>query len=543
MTVGQKFIILTTDAADPITGIFAGYPEGFTISIVNGFKGTISYVGGSGNDVVINLTEVPGSVLAPTITSGNGSHTIDPNECNSLNLVITNKSPSPMSGVNATLSTTTPGVIITQPYSTYANIAVSAKGTNATPFQISTLPSFICGTDINLQFIVVSSTGSYITSLVLNTGGTSAAPLRYDNNVSSAIPDIGTINSTNVVAGFTGPLEKVAVSLYLTHTFDSDLNLSLVSPDGTIVPLTIGIGSGADFGSSGADVNRTTFDDAAASVITASAPPYVGTFRPQTTLAGLIYNGTPNGNWKLRVTDNFGGSLGTLRNWSLFLYPVSCGNGGGACDPCLSVISNSITSADLLQAGRWIGNLVTASCGAPKPWPGLGVGSYHFDFYAFTNTSGSEACVTVQLQSSSNLMATAYLNSFNAGNIITNYIGDAGDSTHGDTTTFSSTVPNGGKLLVTVNEVTASANPQPYLLTIYGLPCPAPTLAINQAVPASVVRVHWPTWAGGYQLEGIASLTNTNWVPITNEPLVNLGRYNVTNTMNSTNRFYRLHKP
>ena len=541
-TIGQQFTILNNDGIDAVTGTFNGLPQGATVS-VGGNKFTISYTGGTGNDVVLTLVDVPGAEVSASIASGDGSHTIDPNECNSLNLVITNKSGALMTGINATLSTTTPGVIVSQPYSTYANLAVNGNGTNATGFQISTLPSFICGTDISFQLIVDYSAGSFVTSFTLHTGGAASSPLRFDNNVSTAIPDVGTLNSTNIVAGFTGPLEKVTVSLYLTHTFDSDLNLSLVSPDGTIVPLTIGIGTGADFGSGSADSSRTTFDDAATTLITASSSPFVGTFRPQTTLAALTYNGTPNGSWKLRVTDNFGGSLGTLRNWSLFLYPVACNNGGGVCDPCLSVISNSITGADLIQAGRWIANSVTASCGAPKVWPGLTAGAYHYDIYTFTNTSGADACVTVQLQSSSNLMATAYLNSFNAGNISTNYAGDAGDSTHGDTTTFSSTVTNGGTLLVTVNEVTSSANPQPYTLTLYGLPCPPPSLAIAKVAPANSVRVHWPTWAGGYQLEGIASLAKTNWVAITNEPLVNLGRFNVTNAMNATNQFYRLHKP
>ena len=543
VAIGQQFTILNNDGAEAITGIFAAWPEG-SIAGSFGYAASLSYIGGTGNDVVFTLIDVPGAASTATVTSGNGSHTIDPNECNSLNLVITNKSGALMTGINATLSTTTPGVLITQPYSTYANIAANGKGTNLAPFQISTLPSFVCGTTINLQLIVNATSGDFITSFTLNTGGVSGSPLRFDNNTATGIPDIGTIDSTNVASGFSGPLEKVVVSLYITHTFDSDLtNLSLISPDGTTVPLTLGIGAGANFGVNAADTNRTTFDDAATTAITAGSPPFVGTFRPQGSLANFNFNGTPNGNWKLHIADGFGGTLGTLRNWSLFLYPVACNAGGGACDPCLSVISNSISAGDPLQTGRWVGNLVTASCGVPKPWPGTAAGSLHYDVYSFTNTSGADACVSVQLQSVSNIMATAYLNSFDPVNITNNYAGDAGNSTHGDTTTFSCTVPAGGKLLVTVNEVTASASTQPYLLTVYGLPCPDPTLAINKAAATNSVRVNWPTSAGGYQLEAINSLSKTNWAAVTNEPLVNLGRYNVTNTMNPTNSFYRLKKP
>src|SRR5262249_17885167 len=145
---------------------------------------------------------------------------------------------------------------------------------------------------------------------------------------------IGTIESTNVVAGFATPITKVAVSLWLTHPVDSDLNISLIAPDGTIIDLSSGNGAGANFGSAcSPDASRTTFDDGAGTSITAGSPPFVGSFRPESSLAVLNGLSGPgaNGNWRLRVTDNFGGSVGALRCWSLFLYPKVCASGGGSC--------------------------------------------------------------------------------------------------------------------------------------------------------------------------------------------------------------------
>ena len=46
-------------------------------------------------------------------------------------------------GISATLSTTTPGVAIAQPTSTYPNIPAGGSGTNLVPFKISTSP-FLC---------------------------------------------------------------------------------------------------------------------------------------------------------------------------------------------------------------------------------------------------------------------------------------------------------------------------------------------------------------------------------------------------------------
>jgi autotransporter-associated beta strand protein len=542
VALGQQFTIINNDGADPITGIFAGYPQGSTW-LQNGYKVLISYVGGTGNDVVLTLTDIPGAVAGPTVTSGDGNHAIDPNDCNNLSLVITNQTGSPMTGINATLSTTTEGVIISQPYSTYPNIPASGKGTNLAPFQISTLLSFVCGTDIALQLSVDSSLGSFTTAFVQHTGEP-AASVRFDNNNVTNCPDIGTIESTNTVASWSGgPITKVAVSLWLVAPIDSDLNLTLIAPDGTPIDLSSGNGAGANFGTGNPDANRTTFDDAAGTSITAGAAPFVGSFRPEASLSTLAGT-SPVGAWRLRVQDLFGsGSPDTLRNWSLFLYGTACSSGSGACDLCLSAISGAITTGDPVQTGRWIGNSVVASCGTPKTWAGTSAGSLHYDVYTFTNTSPADACVTVELQSPSNILATAYLNSFNPASITSNYLGDAGNSTHGGQTTFSCTVPAGATLWVVVTEVIANAGTQPYTLQLSGLPCPPPTLSI-QPVPANKARLYWPTWAGGYKLEATPSLLQTNWAYVTNEPIVSALKYNVTNSaMNPTNRFYRLHKP
>jgi autotransporter-associated beta strand protein len=264
VALGQKFTIINNDGTDPISGIFTGYPEGATFQ-QSGYAVSISYVGGTGNDVVLTLTSIPGAAVSSTVTAGDGSHGIDPNGCNNFSLVVTNQIGAVMNGVNATLSTTTPGVLITQPYATYPNIPGHGLGTNIAPFQISTLPSFVCGTAINLQLIVNSSLGSFITSYVLNSGE-SAAPTRFDNNTITNVPDIGTIESTNNVASWSGgAITKVTVSLWLVAPIDSDMSLSLIAPDGTTVPLSVANGAGANFGTGSADASRTTFDDSAAS--------------------------------------------------------------------------------------------------------------------------------------------------------------------------------------------------------------------------------------------------------------------------------------
>ena len=152
--------------------------------------------------------------------------------------------------------------------------------------------------------------------------------------------------------------------------------------------------------------------------------------------------------------------------------------------------------------------------------------------------------MTVQLQSRSNLMATAYLGAFNPNDISQNYLADAGISTSAGSsnTSFSCTVPSGVPFLVTVNEVDMNMGTQPYLLYLSGLPCPLPTMTIEQVPPANV-RLQWPTWAGGYELESKTTVNPGAWSTDTNEPIVQGGRYNVTNNATGNAKFYHLRQP
>ena len=52
---GTQFVVVENDGGDPIVGTFAGVPEGGTIT-QNGATFSVSYVGGTGNDVVLTAT-------------------------------------------------------------------------------------------------------------------------------------------------------------------------------------------------------------------------------------------------------------------------------------------------------------------------------------------------------------------------------------------------------------------------------------------------------------------------------------------------------
>jgi autotransporter-associated beta strand protein len=55
---GTQFVIIDNDGTDPVSGSFVNLPEGATVT-ANGLSFTISYRGGTGNDVVLTRTAAP----------------------------------------------------------------------------------------------------------------------------------------------------------------------------------------------------------------------------------------------------------------------------------------------------------------------------------------------------------------------------------------------------------------------------------------------------------------------------------------------------
>ncbi len=117
-------------------------------------------------------------------------------------------------------------------------------------------------------------------------GGTPPAVQTYANETDFAINDNTTINSPITVSGRSGNAPSTAsVSVDIAHTYRGDLLVQLIAPDGT--PYTISNRAGG------------------------SADNLIGTYTIN--LSSELLNGT----WNLRVNDNAGGDIGTLRRWTI----------------------------------------------------------------------------------------------------------------------------------------------------------------------------------------------------------------------------------
>lgn len=139
------------------------------------------------------------------------------------------------------------------------------------------------------------------------TGGGGAIP---DNGSSVDFPLIIGFISPPVIDTVTFGVETVCINLL--HTYDADLDISLVAPDGTTLFLTAGNGGG------GHNYTNTCFNATAATSIVSGSAPFTGTFRPTGQL-GKVNNGQVGyGTWKLHILDTYPfADQGNVISWSI----------------------------------------------------------------------------------------------------------------------------------------------------------------------------------------------------------------------------------
>lgn len=183
---------------------------------------------------------------------------------------------------------------------TSAPVAVSI-----TPFPVTastTTPSVCSGTTVQLN---ATSTG----------GGTITQVQSFTNNTSVSIPDNNSsgASSTIAVSGIvpTSLSSGMVVSLTanITHPYDGDLELQLISPSLQTVILS------NRRGGSGDNFVNTTFSMSGSTAIANGSAPFTGTFIPDASIN--TFTGNANGNWRLKVIDRAAQDTGSINNWTL----------------------------------------------------------------------------------------------------------------------------------------------------------------------------------------------------------------------------------
>lgn len=129
------------------------------------------------------------------------------------------------------------------------------------------------------------------------------------------------------------------VQLDIQHSRDADLDLHLVSPDGTRVELFTDVGGGGD------DFSWTVLDDEAGTAITAGSAPFAGSYRPEGSLSDFDGKDAA-GTWTLEIGDDRRRQSGQLVDWSITIEPA-----GPAGPPTVSISDTAVTEGqDVLRA-------------------------------------------------------------------------------------------------------------------------------------------------------------------------------------------------
>ena len=145
----------------------------------------------------------------------------------------------------------------------------------------------------------------------------SACYTRTNDTQMTIGPYVDTVSSSTITMDENVVIDELTVTLNIEHTWNSDLDVKLIGPDGTEVILFQDVGGSED------NFTNTVLDDNASESINDGSAPFTGTFSPSgnlTDFQGLL----SEGDWTLSITDDYDSPSdiyedygGTLLNWSL----------------------------------------------------------------------------------------------------------------------------------------------------------------------------------------------------------------------------------
>ncbi len=316
----------TSDIADAITWSSGGTVTGIpTLSAANAAKVINMSLGGGGTCSTTSQNAINGAVGRGTtvvVAAGNSNADVanfNPASCNNVIAVASVTASSarssfsnfgakidvsaPGSTIRSTLNsgTTVPG---TESYADYSGTSMASPhvaGTVAlmqsrrlalglallTPAQVET-------TLKNTAYALAGSCTGGCGAGIINAkaavdaagGTTPPAGQTYSNGTDVAIGDNTTVESSITVSGRTGNApSNASVTVAIVHTYQGDLKVDLVAPDGSLYNIHNRTGAGTD------NINKTVTLNLSTEAL--------------------------NGTWKLRVNDNAAGDVGRIDSWSI----------------------------------------------------------------------------------------------------------------------------------------------------------------------------------------------------------------------------------
>jgi hypothetical protein len=397
---------------------------------------------------------------AAVVSGGNGNAIIDADECNDLTVKLENLGCAPARNITAHLSTSTPGVTITQSNSPYADIPIDANGTNLVPFSISTSSSFVCGTTINFTITATFTGGSSTSTFSLQTCTETLPPVTVN----------GSIDPTDA---------KSTAGRIGRNGVRSDCGVPKACPGA--------LGSGGrsfdqySFTNQGSQTACASITLSSAGGINLIGSTYSGSYDPTDTTFCVNYLGDPGGsnngdvNWRVDVAPGAtfvvvvmevnAGTAATPYSLTVSGLRATPVDGGGVCQTCaITAPANINVNNDANQCGAVVtfpAPTVSGTCGIVSVSPASGsffpVGTTTVNI---TSTAGTAASFTVKVNDTqppaitcpANITATT---APNATSRTVTYAATASDNCPGTNITYNP--PSGSSFNLGTTPVTATA--------------------------------------------------------------------------------------
>ncbi len=358
--------------------------------------------------------------------TGNGA--IDPDETVTVDFVLRNAGSADTTNVVATLLAADGVANPDGPYSYGALLAGGAAATNSFTFTATGE----CGGTLTAT-LALEDNGADLGVAVFQfrLGGTVETVQSKTNASAITLVDAASASpypATIAISNMPGTVSKVTATLRgFSHTYPSDIDVILVSPDGQAVSLMGAAGGGTAV--SGVTV---TFDDEAATAL--GTPITSGTYLPSGmaetmnspapappygSALAAFNGGNPNGTWRLYALDASAGDSGSIaQGWAISVTasePLCCGSNKPpvfAYLPDQSVTESNLLSFAVTATDPYDGDPVTLTAsnlpaGATFPVTnGLGTfiwespqptGTYTVGFYAADKDGTTEKILSISV--------------------------------------------------------------------------------------------------------------------------------------------------
>jgi subtilisin-like proprotein convertase family protein len=304
----------------------------------------------SGRGIVMAMTSLQRAGARPAVYLEPGpvtvlpifSDAVLPGGSAQVNVGIVNNGGAAATGVTALLTSPSPYVFITQPYSSYPNAtAEGGAALNNARFAFVVSPQVPCGEQLPFNLSVsFTGVGASPTSIAFTvaTGrvdataqsfayGGAAVPIPDGNLAGVDIPLAVTggriAEATFSIDGTTCNTTSGSTTVGLSHTWVGDVALRLTSPSGTTVTLLNAAGGPNNSANNFCKTLLTDAGTTSIQTVTAALAPFTGTFKPASALAGFVGEDAA-GNWTLNASDSTNIDTGAVRAFTFSVKGFNC---------------------------------------------------------------------------------------------------------------------------------------------------------------------------------------------------------------------------